>query len=186
MVVVLNNFKESRQAAKTISAKLNDPQLEVMPWQEVERPFYRAMMADKEGMWISLMIIIVIVAIGVLNTVLMSILERTREYGVLKALGTRPWALFKLILLETSFLAGLAVIIGTILSLGINYYMSIHGIAYPEGMDMGGIVITTMQGVINVRCLLIPAVVTFFTSVLVSIIPALRAVHIKPVRAIRL
>ncbi len=186
LVVTLNDFRRSRWAAKEIARVLNDPRLEVEPWEVIERPFYRAMMADKEGMWVSLLIIIVIVAIGVLNTVLMSILERTREYGVLKALGTRPGALFKLILLETTFLAVLAVVLGTLISLGVDHYMSLHGISYPEAIDMGGIMLSTMQGTINLRVIALPALVTFFTALLVSVIPAVRAMRIKPVQAMRL
>ncbi|UCH95485.1 MAG: ABC transporter permease, partial [Candidatus Aminicenantes bacterium] len=64
--------------------------LAVEPWQVFARSFYIAMKADKEGMWIMLLIFVLVVAVGVLNTVLMSVLERRREYGVLKAVGTKP------------------------------------------------------------------------------------------------
>ena len=46
------------------------------------KSFYEAMRADKAGMWVLLLVIVIIVAVGVLNTVLMSVLERRREYGL--------------------------------------------------------------------------------------------------------
>jgi len=185
IAIVLRDFHQSRQAAVRIAGALNDPSLDVEPWEVVEKQFYQAMKVDKEGMWITFLIIVAIVAIGVLNTVLMAILERTREYGVLKAVGTRPAEIFALILLETGFLALLAVTVSVLISLGVNYYMSLRGIAYPTPITMGGIVMRTMRGAVNLRSFTWPAGITFFTAVLVSIIPALHAMHVKPVDALR-
>jgi len=185
IAVVLEDFRQSRPAAKRIEKALENPHLQAEPWEVVEKQFYQAMMVDKEGMYISFLIIVAIVGIGVLNTVLMAILERTREYGVLKALGTRPGDVFFLILLETAFLALLAIAASSVISLGVNYYMSRAGIPYPTPITMGGIVMRSMLGTINLRTFLWPAGITFFTAVLVSAIPALHAVHVKPVQALR-
>lgn len=185
IAVSLRDFHQSRQAALRIDGVLNNPALDAEPWEIVEKQFYQAMLVDKEGMWISFLIIVAIVAIGVLNTVLMAILERTREYGVLKALGTRPSDIFALILMETGFLALLAVVISAVISLGVNAYMAAHGINYPTPITMGGIVMRTMRGTVNLRSFIWPAAITFFTAILVSLIPAIHAVHVKPVDALR-
>jgi putative ABC transport system permease protein len=185
IAVVLQNFRRSRQAAAQIAVALNDPTLDVEPWEVVQKQFYQAMTVDKEGMWITFLIIVAIVAIGVLNTVLMAILERTREYGILKALGTRPADIFALILLETGFLALLSVAVSVLISLGVNFYMSVHGISYPTPITMGGIIISNMRGVVNLRSFAWPAGITFFTAVLVSIFPAIHALRVKPVPAMR-
>ncbi|MCP4326723.1 MAG: FtsX-like permease family protein [Alteromonadales bacterium] len=70
------------------------------------------MQADKKGSYVSMCIIIFIVSIGVLNTILMGTLERTREFGVLKTIGTRPISVFYLIMLEYFVLAIIACLIG--------------------------------------------------------------------------
>ncbi|MEW6517631.1 MAG: ABC transporter permease [candidate division FCPU426 bacterium] len=185
LAVVLDDFSRSRQAAREIAKALDDPALEVDPWEVVAQEFYRAMIADKEGMWITLLIIVLIVAIGVLNTVLMSVLERTREYGVMKALGTRPARMFALILLETGWLALLSCAVGGLAGLAANLYLANHGIPYPAGMDMGGVVVDTMYGSLRARGFLISGLVTFGTAVLVAMIPAARVVRLRPVEAIR-
>lgn len=189
IVVVLDNYKNAQKASTLLiqnleSAKNND--VEVLPWQVVEKQFYNTMMFEKRGMQISLMVIVIIVAIGVLNTVLMTILERTTEYGVLRALGTRPLTLFWMIILESVGLAIISIIIGFILSFIINYWVSIHGIDYPAPMEIGGFSITTMYGLIYPGAFLVPAIVTFFTALIVSVIPAVRAMKIIPVEAMRM
>lgn len=160
--------------------------LEVLPWAKVEKQFYNTMVFEKKGMRICLIVIVIIVAIGVLNTVLMTILERTTEYGVLRALGTRPLTLFWMIILESAGLAIISIIIGFIISFILNYWVSIHGIDYPNPIDIGGFTITTMYGLIYAGAFIGPAIVTFVTALFVSIFPAIRAMKISPVEAMRM
>jgi ABC-type lipoprotein release transport system permease subunit len=186
VVILLGDYSESIETAKKISEKLNDPALDVQPWEVVQRTFYESMLADKNGMWVSLLIIMIIVGLGVLNTVLMTILERTREYGIMKAIGTKPFDIVKVVVYETVFLSLLSNVVGLIFSLILNYFFTKYGIDYPEPFNVGGILVTTMYGVINVRSFLIPFLTVFLSSVSVSIIPAIRAGRIKPVDAVRM
>jgi ABC-type lipoprotein release transport system permease subunit len=71
------------------------------------------------------------------------------------------------------------------MSLGINHFFSIHGIDYPQAVEMGGFVITTMYGSTIPKVFVYPALVTLFTAILVSIPPAVRAMRITPMKAIR-
>ena len=72
-----------------------------------------------------------------------------------------------------------------ILSFIINYWVSIYGIKYPAPMEIGGFTITSMYGLIYPGAFLTPAFVTFFTAVIVSILPGIRAMKIEPVEAMR-
>lgn len=185
VAVVIDNYKNAQKMTKKLGLLLNDKHYEVHSWQKIEEQFYKSMQADVEGMWITIVIIMLIVGIGVLNTVLMTILERTAEFGVLKALGTRPLSILKLIILETTFLAVISVCLGIILSLLLNYYFSLHGIEYPDPVDVGGITVERMQATINARSIVFPAVITFFTAIIVCIFPGIRAARVVPVDAIR-
>jgi putative ABC transport system permease protein len=160
--------------------------LAVEPWQEFARSFYIAMKADKEGMWIMLLIIVLVVAVGVLNTVLMSVLERRREYGVLKAVGTKPGQIVKMVLLEVNILAVLCIVFGAAVGLLINYIFSIHGIAIPEPMTYGGMKFQHMFTEINSMSFYIPAVTVLVAATLVSLFPALKAAHTDPARSMRI
>ena len=185
IAVVLSDLEKSRYTANLIKTALNDSSLDIDPWQVVEKDFYRAMLADKKGSNISIFIIMIIVAVGVLNTVLMTILERTKEFGVLRALGTRPKNVFFLIVLETGFLAIISIIVGEVLGVLVNYILSIHGIPYPSPIEYGGFVIDKALGMVSIKSIILPPVTTIVTAILVSIYPAVRAARIIPVKALR-
>jgi ABC-type lipoprotein release transport system permease subunit len=91
-----------------------------------------------------------------------------------------------MILCEVAGLALLSIMLGFFLSLALNFWVSIHGIDYPSPIDIGGFRITTMYGLIYPKAFLDPAIVTFLTALFVSIFPAMRAMKINPVEAMRM
>lgn len=143
------------------------------------------MQADKEGGYISMGIIIFIVSIGVLNTVLMGTLERTREFGVLRAIGTQPAAIFRLIMLESFFLAIISCLVGLVFALPVNYWLAMVGIALPEPIDMGGVLFEAMLGEVSWFTMAIPALVVVGSTLVVSLIPGIRAARISPLQALQ-
>ena len=171
--------------SESIERQLNDASLDVAPWQVFAKSFYVAMNADKQGSWIMLGIVIMIVAIGVLNTVLMTVLERTREYGVLRAIGTRPTQVFRLVLYEVSIMAVISILIGIVAALLINYWFSVHGISMPLTFTYGGMEFTHYYAEVNAHSLYIPAITVMVSAMIVSIFPALKAARIAPAQALR-
>jgi ABC-type antimicrobial peptide transport system permease subunit len=130
-------------------------------------------------------VVILIVAIGVLNTVLMTVLERTREYGVLRAVGTRPPQIFRLVIIEVALMGIISVIIGIILSIFINYWFSVHGISMPMSFTYGGMEFTHYYSEVNAHSLYIPAITVMLSAMFISIFPAIKAARIAPARALR-
>ena len=126
-----------------------------------------------------------VVAIGVLNAVLMSILERRKEFGVLKAIGTKPIQLFQLITIETLIIGVISIVIGVCLSFGVNTYFSIYGIELEEPIKYGGMVFKEMKAIVDMDGFLTPAWVILLTSIIVSIYPAYKAAQTVPVEAMR-
>jgi ABC-type lipoprotein release transport system permease subunit len=183
IALVLSDHAKARVTARRIKEALNDPSVDVEPWQVVESQFYKAMQADIKGNWVTIMVLTVILAVGVLNTVLMVILERTREFGVLRALGTRPLQVFVLIVMETACLALLGIVLGAAGGVIANWLLSTYGITLSEGIEYGGVAFNKILGKISLKSLLVPPAVVLGTAVLVSIPPALRAARIKPVSA---
>ncbi len=185
IVVIVSNINRVLKITEAIEADLDDSTLDVAPWQEVAKSFYRAMQADQQGDAIGRIIIMLIVAIGVLNTVLMSVLERTSEYGVLKAIGTKPRQIFWLVICEVLIIALGSIVVGAGLGASINYLLSIYGITMPQEFTYGGIKFQTMYAEVNVRSLIIPAITVVLSAGIVSIFPALKAARILPARAMR-
>ncbi len=185
IVVIAEALERVPKIAAEIETRLGDVLLEVSPWQVVAESFYRAMQADKQGDLIARMIIVLIVAIGVLNTVLMSVLERTREYGVLKAVGTKPRQIFGLVVAEVTFIALGSIAVGALIGAGLNHLLSIYGISLPQEFSYGGMVFQTMYAEVSIRSLAIPAITIAVSAIVVSLFPALRAARIAPARAMR-
>ena len=186
IAVFVSRLSRVEAINRAITLELHDPALSIAPWQVFAKSFYDAMKADKAGMWIMLLVIVIIVAVGVLNTVLMSVLERRREYGLLKALGTKPRRIVRLVLLEVVILAAFSMIIGAVLGLGANMILSRHGIKFSSGLTYGGMVFDTMKSEINLRSFTIPALTVFISAVLVGFFPAVKASRTEPARTMRM
>jgi len=185
LAIILSNQSQARGFALKTQLQMGNNKLSVQPWQVVESSFYKSMQADKKGSYVSMGIIIFIVSIGVLNTILMGTLERTREFGVLKAIGTRPLAVFNLIMLESFVLAIISCLIGLALALPVCFWLASCGIPMPEPIDMGGIIFDTMLGEVSWFVVLLPSVVVITSTLLVSFIPAIRAAQISPLKALQ-
>lgn len=177
---------DSSDAARTVATELQRqlPSLTISPWQEVEATFYRTMQSDKRGNLVTLGIIIFIVFIGVLNTVLMSVLERTREFGVLKAIGSRPRLIATMILLETTVLAVFSATLGFLLSLPIIGWFSLRGFALEQSVDVGGMEFGYLTGEFSAYVFAMPALIILASAILVSVPPGIRAARILPRQAL--
>jgi ABC-type lipoprotein release transport system permease subunit len=185
LAISLSNQNEAKIFATQTQVELDNKSLRVEPWQVVESSFYNSMQADKKGSYVSMAIIIFIVSIGVLNTILMGTLERTREFGVLKAVGTRPLSVFILIMLESFLLAIISCFIGLLLALPVCFWLANSGISMPEPIDMGGIIFDTMLGEVSWFVVLLPSTVVISSTLIVSFIPAIRAANISPIKALQ-
>jgi len=185
IVVIVDKLDDVAAATERIRTVLHSPGLAVAPWQEFARSFYVAMKTDKQGSWIMLFIVVLLVAIGVLNTVLMTVLERTREYGVLRAVGTRPGQIFRLVLYEVALMAGIGIMLGFALSLPANYVLSQHGIPMPQEFTYGGVAFTHYYAEVNAHSFYIPGLTVLLAAMIISIFPAVKAARIAPAQALR-
>ncbi len=79
-----------------------------------------------------LVAVMIIIGVSIMNTVLMSVFERTRELGVMMAIGTSPGRIIKLILLETFILELFGIALGLVLGYLVTFYFAHVGIAFPE------------------------------------------------------
>jgi len=186
IAITVDKLSHVSPVTERIASQLDNPEMVVESWQVFAKSFYQAMQADKQGMWIMLVIIVVIVAVGVLNTVLMSVLERRREYGLLKAVGTKPREIIKLVLLEVAILAIFSILLGAILGYGANSFLSGHGIKFGEGFTYGGMTMDTMYSEVNTRSFIIPAVTVLLCSTLVSLYPSFKAAKTEPAKTMRM
>lgn len=185
VAIVLNSYKDARGTSEKLQTVLNNDKLEVAPWQKVEEVFYKSMQADKAGNKVMIVIIVLVVGLGVLNTVLMSILERTREFGVMKAMGTTPLKIGLIIVTETVILSIIAATFSIFTSILANWPLVKYGIKYDQPLSVGGIYFEAIYSDWVYEAFMTPYVVVVLTAIVVSVFPAIKVMLIKPVDAIR-
>jgi ABC-type lipoprotein release transport system permease subunit len=130
-------------------------------------------------------ILIVVVAFSILNTFLMSVFERKREFGVLMAIGTAPWRLTKLILTESMTMTAVGIVIGIIAGCLITWYFQVHGIVISgtsELMRQYGIPERMFPQLSLLSVSIGPGAVLIIT-VLTALYPALKVRRLRPVEA---
>jgi ABC-type lipoprotein release transport system permease subunit len=162
--------------------------VEVNTWNQVMPELEQFIFLDDAGMYIMLVILVVVVAFGILNTILMSVLERTRELGVLLALGLRPGAIFRMIYLESLMLAGIGLLLG--LALAIPAVLWFQGHPVPLEGDMGQA--TELLGIEPIMTWKLKplnpigsSLTIFGVAALAALYPALKASRSRPVDALR-
>jgi putative ABC transport system permease protein len=184
--VTVDRLNRVEEVTGQLQKRLSGSALEVVPWQVFASEFYKAMQADKNGMYLSLVVVVIVVAITILNTVLMSVLERQKEYGVLLAVGTRPGRIVGMVVTETVLLAALSIVLGSILGFLLNLYFSRHGIALANPIEWGSMQFKYMKGEVNARSFYLPTLTVVVTSLLVCLPPALRAARTQPAETMRM
>jgi ABC-type lipoprotein release transport system permease subunit len=161
--------------------------LVVLDWNALHPGLRQAIQADLSSAWFMYGVLIVLVAFSVLNTQLMSVMERTREFGVISALGIRPRKLAALVMLETALMALIGLAIGLFLGWLVAYYFNVQGFSYPgmqevaERYNLPG----EMYPSITLGTMLLGPVVVFGFCLLAAVYPALRLFRLRPVEAMR-
>jgi ABC-type lipoprotein release transport system permease subunit len=162
--------------------------LEVEDYAEMMPGLVQLILIDDAGMYITLAILVVVVGFGILNTILMAILERTRELGVVLALGLKPTSLFRMVYLESMMLAGVGLVIGLLLAVPTLAWLD--GAVIPLGGDIAKATeIWGMEPVLTFKLHPGNPIGSTLTIVVVALVaalyPAVKASRARPVDALR-
>jgi ABC-type lipoprotein release transport system permease subunit len=169
----------------SVAAALKGTTLKVLTWKDLN-----PLVLDWEVMansYISIlyMIILMIAASVIINTLIMSVYERTREIGILSAVGMRGSQIMILFLAESVYLAIGGVIMGIALGVLAVFLFNIKGF-YIGNMGLSGFLVTdviyarlTMENIINL------SVTAFIITILSGLYPAIMAARMQPVEALR-
>lgn len=164
-----------------------DQDLVVHDWDALQPGLKQAIKADMSSAFFMYGILVILVAFSVLNTQLMSVLERTHEFGIVMSLGLTPGRLGRLVLLETAILGFLGLLLGAVLGALVTYWFSVNGFSYPgmEEMTAKFHLPSRFYPQISVLSLMIGPVVVFIFTILAAVYPALRLHKLHPVEAMR-
>ncbi len=164
------------------------PAYETMDWRQLSPVIARILdLADGQILFM-LLITYVAVAMVVLNAMLMSVFERIREFGIMKAIGVTPLGLVLMIYFETIVQVIMASVMAVGMGWPISCYFQNHGIdlsSISGGISFGGVAIDPVwRAYVTMEAITLPIIFLFMVAVVAVIYPAVKAAIIRPVEAI--
>ena len=188
--VTIDDQRYAEKMRDKIAAAVGNSQREVLSWQQTQAELAGIITMDKSGNYILQILIGLLIAAGILNTMLMSVLERTREFGVMMAVGMSPATLFKLVFAESVWLAVIGIVVGVVITCPWYAYLHYVGLdfsgAIGEDYSAGGILIDPLIKIRLFKESVIAILAGVFALTLLSgLYPAWRAGRIPPVESLK-
>jgi ABC-type lipoprotein release transport system permease subunit len=171
----------------SVVAVLGVPQnLELKTWKDLNALFVEYETFAQSYIAIFYMIILLISASVIINTLIMSVYERTREIGILSAIGMRGGRIMMLFLAESSMLAVGGVIMGLVIGVLATLYFNINGFYVGNmGLSSTMLITDTIYAKLTVDNLINLTIMTFVVTLLAGLYPAVMASRMQPVEALR-
>lgn len=161
--------------------------LSVQSWADIMPTLATASIMMNNMIFIFLLIILMALGFGIVNTMLMVVLERIKEIGMLMAVGMRKMRVFKMIMFETIFLSLVGGVIGMSISYGLLSYFGKRGISFTgveqafEKFGYSSVIYPELDN----SFYFILSFLIILTGILASIYPARKALKLNPVEALR-
>jgi ABC-type lipoprotein release transport system permease subunit len=163
--------------------------LEARDWGKLLPEMREAIASFDVSRFIIVLILYAATGLGILNTFFMAVMERTREFGILMAVGLSPWRVRAMVLLETLVMGIISLVFGVGLGLGMSLYMARTGIDLSGWITpityAGGTILPRLHTVIEPSNLWMPAALLLAVCLFAGFLPANRAARLNPAQAIR-
>lgn len=162
-------------------------ELVVHDWNRLQPGLKQAIQADMSSSFFMYGVLTILVAFSVLNTQLMSVLERTREFGIVLALGLKPGQLGRLVMLETAIMGVIGGLTGALAGSLLTLYFTRNGLQIPGMEEMAAQfnLPARMYPHVSAMSLILGPCILLAFSLLAAVYPALRLQWLRPVEAMR-
>jgi putative ABC transport system permease protein len=189
--IKLYDITNATAVAAALQGRLDkNPPVQVMAWPELVPELADYVRFNQSITFVLFFIFFLLAVIGIMNTMLMAVFERTRELGMLMALGMRPFQVIGLILAESAALVGASLVLGGAIGAPLLWYLQVHG------LDLGGATggVVSLAGVVvghlwygrqDFPAYYEAALGLAITALVSAFYPAWRAAHFRPTEAIR-
>jgi putative ABC transport system permease protein len=128
IAIRLQRERDSLAVAQSLRKQFTGVPAEILPWREAMPSVAQLFVLDDAFNYVKNGVVLAMVALGILNTILMRVLERRHEFGICSALGLRPMQFAIMIIGESLALTAISLTLGLVLGLGIDYYFATHGL----------------------------------------------------------
>ena len=194
--VVLERSRATDLVAGRIASALAGPvgegEVRVVGWREANPVLAAAIAIDEFGNYVIQGFLFAIIAFGIVNTVLMSVMHRQREFGVLQAQGLTPGQTGMLVLIEGLVLSAVSGLVGVGLGLLGTWYFFGDGLdttAFMQGIDeltvSGAAIDPVIVPIFEARMIVLIVAFILGIGVLASFYPALRAARVDVTEAMK-
>lgn len=184
IAILVEDAERYREVTEDLRAQ--HPDLEIRHWADLEPALHYSLEVLDQVLIYLVGVIILGVSFGLLNTILMSILERVRELGILLSIGMKRLKVFSMVVMETTMIALIGGAAGLILSFFMIRILNQHGVNIPggEGLEDFGFASVLYPDLPTSFYFEIGGVVILF-AILASIYPAWKAIRLAPAEAVR-
>ena len=163
------------------------PKTVVLTWDQVLPGVKQGIDLDWQSAQIFYVILMMVVGFGIMNTFLMSFLERTREFGVLMSIGMLPGKIARLIFIEAMLLTAVGLVTGLIGGSALTYYYEVKGISLASMEEMMAEygMSATMYPELSWWLIRRTSIFIVVVSAIVALYPAIKVMRLQPVDALR-
>ena len=186
IAVLLHHSDYDMDVTKKLISKYNA--YDVKDWRDLMPQVSMLESSLDISMYIFMIIILLALIFGIINTMLMAVLERTKELGMLMSIGMNKSEVFKMIMAETVFLSLIGGIVGIAMGIATTWLTAKSGIdisMFAEGFGAMGYD-SIVYPVIKIKNVIDVVIMVFITGMLASIYPAIKALKLKPAEALRI
>ena len=188
IAIKAEDIEQLKGIKDSLIRNVNNPDLSVLLWNEVSPEMQQQInLSNIRGILFN-GILIVIVAFGILNTVLMSVTERFKEFGVVLSIGMPQLKLTYIIYIETFFITIIGLLLGNIIGFAVNYYFVIHPIVF--GGELKKLYemyhyLPLAQSSVQFSIFLNVSLSIIIISLLACVYPAYKVYKLEPLKGIR-
>ena len=196
IAVFLDDHRGSKAVAASLGATIGErlgPEAAALPWYEASPELSGFISMKVNGTVVFEVILTVLIAAGIFNTLFVSVMERMRELGIMAAIGFSSGQLFRLVLWESIWLGLCGIVAGVLLTAWPYYYLTTTGIDVASMMgDDGGAQISGVTMATTMYVEIYPAHALFIAAAIViatvgaGLYPAFKAGRVSPVETIRI
>ena len=176
-------LKDRNQAA-SVAAALQSPDYQILTWNKMNEITTQLEDFANSFMVFFYLIILGITATVVTNTLVMSVFERTREIGILAAIGMKARRIMAQFLAEAGLIATLGVIGGLVLGAVVVWYLTVYGIYIGDYGVTGVLIGDTIRANLTANDVVSLTLLTYVITLLASLYPAIMASRMEPVEAL--
>lgn len=187
VAILIDTPENPGKVQKALLARLDSKKYEVLTWKEIIPIMVSQIQFFDEFIYIFFLVICIAMGFGIVNTLLMAIMERIREFGIMMSLGVTPKKIFRLVVGESVLLCLCGLVLGNLLSYLLVLYVGKKGFnlsIFAKSLETFGIG-HFIYPHLTISMVLIGAVTVLGMGILASLYPGYKASRLRPVEALR-